>query len=95
MYRFAPAARQWAAVASIPGVVSSGGLRLFVDTPGVVRGLRVSAVPCGSGAKPTSAAAPTVEARLRERFNKSMHGGTGLFRDWETYKASLSSGAQV
>ena len=41
MYRFAPAARQWAAVASIPGVVSSGGLRLFVDTPGVVRGLRV------------------------------------------------------
>ena len=44
---------------------------------------------CPIRSKPISSAAPTVEARLRERFNKTMHGGTGLFRDWETYKASL------
>ncbi len=70
----APAARRWRTVAAIPAG-SSNGLRVR-DTRHVGRGLRASADA-------------SIEARLEERFTNSTHGGTGLFRDWATYKASL------
>uniref|UniRef100_A0A0G4I5T1 Uncharacterized protein n=1 Tax=Chromera velia CCMP2878 TaxID=1169474 RepID=A0A0G4I5T1_9ALVE len=32
---------------------------------------------------------PTIEVRLKERFDSNLQNHTGLCRDWETYKASL------